>query len=48
MEWRKKDNKERIEKGMGERREEVISPLTKSSRRREEPWWKEIDDCVTN
>lgn len=48
-EWRKKDNKERVEKAMGERtREEVISPLTKSSRHREEPWWRKIDDGVTN
>ncbi len=49
MEWREKDNKERTEKGTGgRRREEVISPLTESSRRREEPWWGEMDGGVTD
>lgn len=49
VEWREKDNKERTEKGTGGRRgEEVISPLTESSRRQKEPQWGEMDGCVTD
>lgn len=49
VKWREKDNKERIKKGMGgRRREEVISPLTESSRQREELWHREMDGSVTD
>lgn len=34
--------------GGGRRREEVISPLTESSRRWKEPWWGEMDGSVTD
>lgn len=49
VEWREKDNKERTEKGTGGRRgEEVISPLTESSRLQKEPQWGEMDGCMTD
>lgn len=32
----------------GRRRREAISPLTESSRQREEPWWGEVDGSVTD
>lgn len=49
VEWRKKDNKERTKQGTGGRRkEEGISPLAESSRRREKPRWGVMEGSVTD